>query len=388
MNQPARYGMKTKKRTQFLATAGSVVLLLTGCGGSSTSSSGSNSSSKTAPSKLKFDYANVTDNSTLFNAIQSGFIAAAQKVNASLTTYNNNLSGTTALTNARLMVADHPSLVFEYNVVAGLGHSLGLAFTRAHVPCIAVNVPATPCALENLNNPQLGIDTAKVVAKAMLGRGWTGANTTVIIEQNATAGTDVNSSVRDFYSTIANMVPGMTKIVGPAITATTTTIGSTGIQVNTSGTLSGAFSAVRDVLQSIPANRHLVIYANNDDETLGGWRAVVGAGRSTNALAAGLGGSSTAMKQLRTNPQWVAEGVLFPEGWGEIGIAMAVAMIRGATPPATTYIPQAVITKSNVAKYFGSSNTTPVLLSAIPSEDNYLLSTGVLQKFHNIAGLG
>ena len=52
-----------------------------------------------------------------------------------------------------------------------------------------------------------------------------------------------------------------------------------------------------------------------------------------------------------------------------------------------TYIPQTVLTKSNVDKYFGSSNTTPKLLSPLPAGDDYLLKYGVLQKFDNIEGL-
>lgn len=369
----------------ILLTA-AVAVALVGCG-STTSHSQPTHSGTVKPSNLHLDYANVTDNSTLFNAVQSGFINGAHTIGAHLTTYNNDLSGTTALTNARLMVADHPDLIFEYNVVGGLGRSLGATFTRAHVSCIAVNVAAPPCTLENLNNPKLGADTGTVVAKEMKKLGWTGSNTTVIIEQNATAGTDVNSSVRYFYATVAAEVPGMKKVAGDAITATTTSIGSTGIQVDTGGTLDGAFNAVKNVLEGLPSTRHVVIYANNDDETLGGWRAVAEAGRSGDALAAGLGGSAPAMQQVRTNPHWVAEGVLFPQGWGEIGLAMAVAMLQGAKPPATTYIPQAVITKDNLTKYFGSSNSTPRMLSGIPNGDKYLLSTGILQKFHNIEGV-
>ncbi len=374
------------KHGKMVILTAAVMVGLVGCG-SGTAPSGPAQSGKVNPSNLHLDYANVTDNSTLFNAVQSGFIDGAHTIGAHLTTYDNNLSGTTALTNARLMVAEHPDLIFEYNVVGGLGRSLGETFTRAHVPCIAVNVAAPPCALENLNNPKLGADTGTVVAEKMKQLGWTGANTTVIIEQNATAGTDVNSSIRYFYAAVATAVPGMEKVAGDAIQATTTTIGSTGIQVDTAGTLDGAFNAVKNVLQGLPSDRHVVIYANNDDEALGGWRAVAQAGRSGNALAAGLGGSAPAMEQVRTNPQWVAEGVLFPQGWGEIGLAMAVAMLQGATPPETTYIPQAVITKSNLEQYFGSSNSTPRMLSGIPNDDKYLLSTGVLQKFHNIEGV-
>jgi ribose transport system substrate-binding protein len=376
------------RRPRFIgavASAAVIALLATACGSSGSSNTAPQKSAATA--SLRFDYANLTESSGLFSAFQAAFVAAARTAGVQLTTYNNNESGTTALTNAHLMVADHPDVIFEYNVVAGLGRSLGAIFTRAHIPCVAVNIAAPPCPLENLNNPQMGASAAQVVVPYMKRNGWTGANTTVLILQNATAGTSVNIAVRDFYSEVADQVPGMTKTAGSAISATTTTIGSTGYQVNAGSGIDTAYTAVQQVLQGIPRARHLVLFAINDDLALGGWRALVGAGRADNSVAVGLGGSVPAMEQLRTNPHWIGEDMPFLQGWSEIGIAMGVAIARGAKPPAVTYIPQTILTKSNVAKYFGSSNTTPRLLSPLPATDDYLVKYGVLQKFHNIEGL-
>ena len=337
--------------------------------------------------KLHFDYANLTESSGLFSAFQAAYVSAANTAGVTLTTYNNNESGTTALTNARLMVADHPDVIYDFNVVSGLGRSLGAIFTRAHIACIAINIAAPPCALENLDNPGMGASAARIALAYMHAHNWTGADTTVLMLQNATAGNSVNIAVREFYSQVAAAVPGMTPMAPDAITATTTTIGKSGYQVNAGSDIDSAFTAVRQALETIPATRHLVLFAINDDLALGGWRAVVGERRTRQSIVIGLGGSAPALVQLRTNPQWIGEDMPFLQGWAEIGIAMGVAMAHGATPPAVTYIPQTVLTKANIAKYYGTSNTTPVLLSPLPAADAYLIHYGVLQKFHNIEGL-
>lgn len=355
---------------------GLLALLIAGCGASTTSSK-----------KLTFDYANLTENSALFSSFQQSFVSGAKKLGITMNTFNNNESGTTALTNARLMVAGHPSVIFDYNVVAGLGDALGRIFHKAGIPCVAVNIAAAPCALENLNNPGMGALAAGVAVAYMTSHGWTGANTTILFLQNATAGASVNIAVRGFYSDVASRVSGMTPVAANAIHAATTTIGSSGIQVNGGGTLSSAHTAVADVLPGISTSRHLVMFAVNDDLALGGWSAIQDAGRSGKAVVIGLGGSVPAMQQLRSNSHWIGEDIPFLPGWAEIGLAMGVALARGYHLPATTYIPQTILTKANVNDYYGSSNTTPKVLSALPASDKYLIKTGVLQKFNNIPGV-
>ena len=111
--------------------------------------------------------------------------------------------------------------------------------------------------------------------------------------------------------------------------------------------------------------------------------------RSGEAVVAGHAGmyQGPVYNGFENRPRVLERSPLTLQGWAEIGIAMGVAMAHGVTPSAVTYIPQTVLTKSNVDKYFGSSNTTPKLLSPLPAGDDYLLKYGVLQKFDNSEGL-
>jgi ribose transport system substrate-binding protein len=83
----------------------------------------------------------------------------------------------------------------------------------------------------------------------------------------------------------------------------------------------------------------------------------------------------------------VAEGDVFVYFWGEYLMAMGVAMLQGAKPPALTISPQTVLTKENISRYYTPGMFTAKVLPRLPAVDRYLAKPGILQKFHNIEGL-
>jgi len=352
---------------------------IAGCGGGGQSA---------ASQSYYFDYANVLQSGALFVAVGDGLKNAAHTAGIKLKYYNNQYpSAQTALNNATLMIQDKPDVIIDYQAVAGIGDSIGQRFNRAKIPCIAVNVPMKGCAWFNLVNKDIGTDTAKVVIPIMQSKGWTGADTVVVLLQAAGAGTEVNDCIRYFYVTVSHALPGFTVANPSDITAQTTKIGDSGWQLEGGGTLDGSYTAVKNALQSIPASKHIVLYSINDDSVIGGWRAITEAHRESTSLVAGLGSDEDSRTQLRTNPQWVAEGELFPSMWGEYLMAMGVAMKKGTTPPALTKTPQIVMTKDTVDRYFKPGSAQPLSLPPLSAEDQYLKDVGVLQKFHNVQGL-
>lgn len=353
--------------------------VMVACGGSSQPSSSQS---------YYFDYANVLQSGALFVAVGDGIKSAAQTSGIKLKYYNNDYpNAQTALNNARLMIQDHPDVIIDYQAVAGIGDSIGKQFNDAKIPCIAVNVAMKGCSWFNLVNREIGTDTANAVIPIMKSKGWTGSDTVVLLLQSASAGTEVNDCIRYFYVTISHTLPGFTAANPADITAQTTKIGDTGWQLEGGGKLDTSYTAVKNALQTIPASKHVVLYSINDDSVLGGWRAITEAGRQSNSLVAGLGSDEDTRNQLRTNPQWVAEGELFPSMWGEYLMAMGVAIKKGKKPPELTKTPQVVMTKDTVDKYFKVGSDQPISLPPLSSEDQYLKDVGILQKFHNIQGL-
>jgi len=360
------------------------ILFVLACGNSGGSTGGSK--------QYYFDFANTLESGALFVSISQGVSWSSGIAGIRIKKYNNNgFDAVTIQKNARLMIQDKPDLIIEYSAVEGIGASIGKQFNNAKIPCIAVNVPIQGyCPWFNLVNRDIGTDTANAVIPILKQKGWTGDDTIVLLLQAAGAGTEVNDCIRYFYVTVSNSsdLTGFDKAHPSDITAQTTKIGKAGWQLEGGGTLEGSYTAVKNALQTIPASEHIVLYSINDDSVQGGWRAITEAHRVSNSIVAGLGSDEASRAQLRSNPQWVAEGDLFPYMWGEYLMAMGVAMKMGIKPPALTKTPQVVMTKDTVGKYFKPGSNRPIGLPPLAPEDQYLLKTGVLQRFHNIPGVG
>jgi ribose transport system substrate-binding protein len=333
-----------------------------------------------------FDFANILESGELFKQFGDGVESAAKVAGIKLKRYNNNNDGPTTINNARLMIQDRPDVILEYTGVEGIGAALKKMFDDAKIPFIAINIPIPGGHWFNLVNKEIGTDTATVVSAAAKAKGWGAADTTVLIVQGSQYGAEVNDCVRYFYVNVAKAMPGMDQVEPSAITALTTTIGKSGIQVDGKATLEASYAAVKNALQTLPADRHILLYSINDDSVLGAWRAITESKREQSTIVAGLGGSVAALKELRTNPYWVAEGSVFATHWGQYVIAMGVAIMNGVTLPPLTKSPQAVLTKETVDKYYDPAGKVKLLPPLVP-ENMYLKDTGVLQKFNNVEGL-
>ncbi|MFI5428866.1 hypothetical protein [Aeromicrobium sp. UC242_57] len=223
-------------------------------------------------------------------------------------------------------------------------------------------------------------------------------------------GEQINNCNAYFYQEITNWVPGLETIenVGDLKT-TTASIGSSMVQVDGQAQRAPSYDAVRRALSGIPKERNLILYSVADDSTLGAWQAVEQAGRADRTYTAGLGGSEEALKQLRDNPRWVAQGDMFVSHWGQYLMAMAAAIKDGVDVPFQTLIPEAVLTKdfavpdsivAPVTDYYRNGQTDayqlPPLVPVAEAEtvfgtktvgNDYLGETGVLQLFGNVKDL-
>ncbi|MDF3041459.1 MAG: periplasmic binding protein/LacI transcriptional regulator [Thermomicrobiales bacterium] len=336
---------------------------------------------------LFFTFANATASGPLFVGMQEGVQRSADAAGVELKLYNNNFDGETALRNAQLMVQDQPDFIIMYNAVEGVGARIGKTFNDAGIPCIAVNVPFPGCAWFNLSNKDIGTETGKVAAEAAKAKGWTGEDTTVVLVQNATAGEEVNHSVMYFYEAVAQNMPGMDQIAATDITRQTTTMGDNLIQVDGQSAPEPSYTAVKNVLPTIPEGRHILIQTPNDDSAMGAWRAIVEANRVDDALITGLGGGEEGLKQLRENPNWVAEGDIFFPFWGQYLVAMALEMLKGDVPPERTAAPQVVLTKETIDQYYPEGATTPEVLPPLTAENEYLADSELLKMLDNIEGI-
>lgn len=381
---------RTRVRAAIAGTAAVLIAApLAACSSSGSAAGGGATKSKASASLAgkKFAFALADAANPLI--VQQGnlFKQEAEKLGASVTIYDNQGTAQAMLRNASLMATSRPDVIVEYPSVADATSRVSQTFRQAGIPCIAVNVPVPGCPLFNFNQPYLAGLGAEAMAKQMAQRGWTGANTTVVIGQAAKYGPSVNIAVTSFYDKLSAIVPGMTHVSAADITPSTTTIsGQQGLQVDLEFTADVAYPAMTRALQSIPRNRHIVVYTTADDVTVATRRAIQNAGRGNDAMVSGFGGDADAINALRQGGNWVTEQTGFFANWGEFVLAMVAAQQKGVTLPDLTEPPMIVLTKDNVDKYFKAGTTNLILMPELPAPSKYLISTSVLQKYGNVAG--
>jgi ribose transport system substrate-binding protein len=369
-----------------LATVAALAAFVAACGSdgddSSSSSSSSSGGAKQEQKSYTIAYANVADSSPLFKLVGDKMVSDGKQVGITVKRFDNNFDPAKALSNAQLMVQQKPDLIVDWTGTESIGKSVGAVFSRAKIPCVAVNQTIEGCAYFNLQNKLLGSGAAEIVAPAMQKKNWTAADTTVVFLFNPGAGAEVNSNGRYFYSDLAKSFPEMKQTGPDEITDKTTTLGDgpNFVQINGKDALEPSYQAMKQELTVLPKDRHLVVFTQNDDSALGAWRAITQAKREDDTMIIGQGANADGLKNLRTNPSWVAEGSVFFELWPQYLLAMAVSVLNGAKTPPLTLAPQTVLSKENVAKYYGDGDTA-IVSPPLAEVNRYLLDAGVLQKF-------
>jgi ribose transport system substrate-binding protein len=318
-------------------------------------------------------YADPDEADASFGPVRTGLASAGKALGIKVSIYDNKLDAQTALTNAQTIAELHPSVAIDWNAVASIGPALGRVFKTAGVHCIAVNTTIPGCPFFNLDDTSLGEAEGTAVAALAKKAGWTAANTTVLLVNYPAAGQYINTAIYGFYTTYAQMFPAMPQRGPNQFSATTTKVGNaSALVVNGSANLQDTYTAVKAALQTIPSSRDLVVDTLNDDSGLGALRALQQAGRTSvsNTMLVGNSVDPVGLKELRTQPIWVADSSIFLNDWPSLLIAMSRAILAGAKPPAVTMCPQAAITKANVNLYY--KGNTAVGAPPPPAVDAYL----------------
>jgi ribose transport system substrate-binding protein len=371
---------------QRLLLVAALAVALVGCGGDDDDESSAAepaqtqaSASETSFEDLQIAYASASDAIGIFKVVGDNLITDAEKLGMKATRYDNNLDPQTAIRNADLMIQEKPDIIIDWNAIVSAAPAIGKKIERAGIPCLSVNQQIPGCHWFNLSNKQMGTDAADVLIPLAKERGWNADNTTVFMVIAAANGTEVNDGPRHFYISVADELEGFTKVKPEDITPQTTVIGDyNGLQIDGKSSIEDAYTAAKNVVQTIPEGNNILLYGSDSDLSLGAFRALKEAGRDKQTLTCGLGATPEGLTQLRTNPQWMCEGALFLEDWPRYIIAQAAAILRGETPPDLTPAPQVMLTKDTVDQYYDGNKVK--LLPPLAADAEYLKETGVLQQ--------
>ena len=348
-----------------ITTALAAASVMTACG--------SSDNKKSAPGGgghlSSIAYGSAADSSEIYKTLGDAMVSYGKGQGLKMSRYDNDLDPSKALSNAQLMVAQHPDVIAD--AAAGeVNESLGKVFTRAKIPCIGVVLSIPGCAFLNFNRAKSGSESADAAAAAIAKRGWKGADVTVLLDTAALGGAPLYVYQSSFYTTFAAKVAGVQQVPSSKLTLSTTTVGTSLVQVDGKATLDGSNAAVKQAIQRIPKTRHLVVVATNDDMAIGAISALDQGGWKGNYVLTSQGGTAQALAHLRANDGWSAEGDPTFAVWPSYIYAMAQALHQGKKLPAQTDSPQLTLTPDNVDTYY--QGTKLVKVPPVPASDSYL----------------
>jgi ribose transport system substrate-binding protein len=305
-----------------------------------------------------------------YKAMGDSFVKSAQALGIKVYRFDNAANGATSVTNARLMVQEHPDVIIDYSGIASANPEIGAIFTKAKIPCVAINLPIPGCSQFGFSQQQLGTEVGTAAGKAIVASGWTGSDTTLIDAWSPMYGQDVNYSQSYLYSALAKALPQWKQVSGADIPLTTTNVGSHAVFVNGSGDLQTTNTVVKQALQDIPSSQNVIVSVFNHNSALGAQQALVAAGRK-NWVIIGSGPSAAEIQSIQTNAHWLMSADFFFTAWPKYALAMAYALHAGAKLPALTESAIQATTKSNVNTF---STSAGLLKSAppLPAADAYL----------------
>jgi ribose transport system substrate-binding protein len=356
-------GVVIRRVLAGVASAG-LAVALSACGSSSPDSSTAQSKAAGATTAkiTSIAWGDAIAADPQYKAMGDSFVKSAEALGIKVYRFDNNADAATSLTNARLMVQEKPDVIIDYSGIASANPAIGAIFSKAKIPCVALNLPIPGCSQFGFSQQQLGTDVGTAAAEAILAKGWTGDNTTLIDAWSPMYGQDVNYSQSYLYSALAKALPQWKQVSGADIPLTATQEGSHAVFVNGSGDLQTTNTVVAQALQDIPSSQNVIVSVFNHNSALGAQQALISAGRK-NWEILGSGPNAPEIQSIETNPHWLMSADFFFTAWPKYALAMAYALHAGVKLPALTESAIQATTKSNVNTYY---NTAGLLKAAPP----------------------
>ncbi len=122
------------------------------------------------------------------------------------------------------------------------------------------------------------------------------------------------------------------------------------------GRIDKARTVFTDVLTSLPGQHHVIVVGINDDSVEGALAAAKTAGRQNDLYVAGTGADPSSWCEMKTNPQWIADSLYYPERYGEIGVPYLIKAAKGESVPSNLLVPHGLINSTNLEKFYHPTN--------------------------------
>ena len=292
-----------------------------------------------AEGEVLIAFANLADTFEFCQSVRRGFEEECAKRGWKIATMDNNLSGTTAIANARNVVSLGADFFVEFNPDSTVGEAIMDIINEAGIPTIAIDIPLPNVPYFGANNFVAG-ETGGVTL-AEIGMREFGPEIDSLVVISRPDGGELIIERQD------GIIAGV-KTLYPNLPDNRIFI------LDGHGDVLPSQEAFTSFLSANPNARRILVGAVNDQCGQGALAAAEIANRQDHVLIISQGCDTSALDNLHlsgTNA-WRGSVSYAPENYGRYAMPTIELMLKGEPFPMFTYVEHFTVTKDNINQVY------------------------------------
>ena len=257
-----------------------------------------------------------------------------------LSIFDNELDGATALANARNMITLGSQGVIEFQTDEKFGLVLMDEFRAANIPVIAIDIPMPGATFFGADNYRAGFMAGEGMGTAFQEQ-FPESEPLLFLGELPQSGPVPAARMTGILEGVRSVYPELddeTQVV----------------RFDSKNTLEESRTQMSNLIQTVPEGTKFMGAAINDGSTIGMQAAILTAGRGEDAILASQNADSTFREEVCNNPDSIILGstAYFPEKYGDKLIPTILLLMQGEPVPPSVYVDHVFLTLDNMAEYY------------------------------------
>ena len=295
-----------------------------------------------ANADIKIGFANLTDAGDYMMWVKRGMQMAAEEAGVELISVDNQVDGAVAIRNTDLLINAGVDVVIMYMNDSAVNSQIKDMLDEAGIPCVAVDIYVANAdgvsTYMGGDNYTAGFIAGENLGKAALEKWGREIDLYISAETMSNGETNLlrNGGILDGLRSVIDVPDNIV------------------VRVDGNDSTAETQKLVTDVLTANPNARRILIGCHQDDMSQGAFAAVEIANRQDQVLMAGCGPFGSTFENLR-KPEpnfWVGSASFSPEQYGPVAIPLAIALAKGESVPAESFVTHYFLTHENIDQYY------------------------------------
>lgn len=286
------------------------------------------------PRKMRFGFAGQSADMPFSVEVSRSLSDAALSLGVELVVLDNRYDGATAVRNAEALIRSGVDLILEFNVAHEVAPVIGHRIAEAGIPLIAIDIPHPNAIFFGVDNYRVGMDAGEMLSEHALTH-WEGRVNAVLGLDLPAAGALVQGRISGAFEAIRETIQSI-----PAAAYT---------RVDGRGQFETSRKLVAQFLDQHPKDKRVLIAAVTDSSALGAAAAVRDRRRTRKVAIVGQDCIADAIREMNRSDSPMI-GTISHEiaTYGPALMNIALNLLRGQPVPPYNYIAHKVVSRKSV----------------------------------------